>query len=47
MGVADSDRLGNLTDALPHIIIFPLGYDATLLLPDPHDFGLPISLLQY
>ena len=36
--VDDAHGLGNLPDALPHIIIHPLCCQATLILPNPHCF---------
>jgi len=41
--VADAHGLGNLPDALPHFIIFPLCYQATLLLANPHGFHCPLA----
>jgi hypothetical protein len=36
--VDDAHGLGNLPDALPHCIIYPLCCQATLILPNPTGF---------
>jgi len=46
--VDDSHGLGNLPDALPHFVFYPLCCQATLLLPNPHGFCCPfISKMNF
>jgi len=43
LSVDDAHGLGNLPDALPHFIIYPLCCQAILILPNPHGFCCPLA----